>query len=83
MGSLSIYAMNDHLIFQAEILVQRLERLSADSPWAHRASGLRAALDKALTRVERGEESATDDLRILIKSGFDLIEKAAQEIPES
>lgn len=62
----------------AHELLNRLERISADSSWAHRASGIRASLSKALaaqnipaTRVEE-----------LIKLGFNILEKAAQEIPE-
>ena len=75
--------MRNIQIIQAEILVRRLERLSVDSVWAHKASGLRAALDKALTRVEKGEETAKKDLSVLIRAGFDILEKAAQEIPDS
>ena len=75
--------MKNNQILQAEILLRRLERLSADSVWAHKASGLRAALDKTLTRVEEGEETAKDDLSVLIQAGFNILEKAAQEIPDS
>ena len=71
----------DHLIFQAKILVQRLERLSADSIWAHRASGLRAALDKSLARIQVGGDYNPGDLETLIQRGFYTLEKAAQEIP--
>ena len=38
---------NTH-IDQALLLISRLERLSADSYWAHRASGLRGALLRSL-----------------------------------
>lgn len=75
--------MNDRLIQQARILVKRLERLSADSIWAHRASGVRSALDKYLTRVEAGKAAAIEDLDILIQTGFKILERAAKEIPES
>lgn len=37
---------------QAKILVERLARLSADSVWARRASGLRASLDKKLDKLK-------------------------------
>lgn len=75
--------MYNNQIDQAKILVQRLERLSADSMWAHRASGLRAALDKELEKVTTGGESGSGKLQILIRSGFEILEKAAGEIPES
>ncbi|MEA2008278.1 MAG: hypothetical protein U9O54_04085 [Chloroflexota bacterium] len=62
----------------AQSLLYRLERISADSSWAHRASGVRASLSKSLadqslpaTRIEE-----------LIETGFNILEKAAQEIPE-
>ena len=75
--------MNSDPITQAKILVERLERLSADSLWAHRASGLRAALDKEMEKVTTGEESVSGKLQFLIRSGFEILEKAAGEIPES
>ncbi|MBU0510192.1 MAG: hypothetical protein KKD28_11035 [Chloroflexi bacterium] len=58
--------------------MQRLERLSADSVWAHRASGIRASLDKALARGNAADPAYLD---LLIQQGFELLEKAAQEIP--
>jgi hypothetical protein len=64
--------------YQAELLIQRLARLSADSTWARRASGVRAAIDKALSN---SDEQNFEYLGSLIESGFALIEKAAREIP--
>ena len=75
--------MNGDPITRAEILVERLERLSADSGWAHRASGVRAALAKEMERVTAGEESESGKLQFLILLGFEILEKAAGEIPES
>ncbi len=63
---------------QAQILIERLARLSADSLWARRASGVRASLDKAL---QRPGEISPEHLAGLIQAGFDLLEKAAQELP--
>lgn len=65
------------LFDQARLLVRRLERLSADSIWAHRASGIRASLDKALTSEQ---EIDFDTLNRLIVQGFDILHKAAQEL---
>ncbi len=76
----------DTLIQQARLLVQRLERLSADSLWAHRASGYRASLLKALDQAERPDlppeerEAAEEHLQFLIDKGFILLEKAAREL---
>lgn len=63
---------------QVQILIERLARLSADSLWARRASGVRAALDKALSRPEISDPQY---LERLIQAGFELLEKAACELP--
>jgi hypothetical protein len=39
-------------IAYARLLVSRLERLSADSYWAHQASGLRGSLLRCLQQVD-------------------------------
>lgn len=63
---------------RANLLVQRLEHLSADSVWAHRASGVRASLDKALACGDSIDPAYLD---LLIEQGFELLKKAAWEIP--
>jgi hypothetical protein len=72
--------MGDLTLTQAKLLVQRLERLSADSVWAHRASGLRASLDKFLANLDP-EDYDAKKLGTLVQQGFEVLEKAAQEIP--
>ncbi len=70
----------------ARMLISRLERLSADSYWAHRSSGLRGSLLRALERVESAPgdpDRSVGDLRALdelIQQGFSILEKAAREI---
>ena len=59
----------------ARILIARLERLSADSYWAHRASGVRGSL---LRWVEDDQGDAGQG-RDLINHGFEVLEKAARE----
>lgn len=44
----------DHLAKQTTVLLDRLERLSADSKWAHRASGFRGSLIRELKELESG-----------------------------
>jgi len=73
-----IKTMEEAIISQARILVQRLERLSADSVWAHRASGLRASLDKFLAK--NSDDPDTDKMDSLIQEGFHILEEAAKEI---
>ena len=68
-------------IRQAKILVDRLARLSADSIWARRASGLRASLDKAIGQIENGYKVDSDHFEFLLSLGFEMLEKASREIP--
>ena len=62
----------------AKILLDRLERISADSSWAHQASGVRASLAKTISLVDPDVKQLTS----LLKMGFLVLEKAAGEIPE-
>ncbi|HDD55446.1 MAG TPA: hypothetical protein ENG59_04320 [Chloroflexi bacterium] len=64
---------------KACLLLARLERISADSPWAHQASGVRASLAKHLA----SENCTLDEIENLVNSGYRILEKAASEIPES
>ena len=73
--------MTNQQLLQAQILVRRLERLSADSIWARRASGIRASLDKFLAEINPEGPYDVQKLADLVAHGFDFIEKAAQEIP--
>ena len=75
-----MYTPNPQII-QAKILVERLARLSADSSWARRASGLRASLDKACKQIQNGEAVDADHFNQLISLGFQMLEKAAEELP--
>ena len=70
------------LLDLARRLVARLERLSVDSHWARRASGLRGGLLKTIEEVEQGIPGAEERLQPLIRRGFEILEAAAREIPE-
>jgi len=62
-------------------LADRLERLSADSYWAHQASGLRGALLRCLDTVRSGSDSASlAKLRQLTKLGYWILAQAAREL---
>lgn len=74
--------MDPRQIELLRLLVSRMERLSADSRWARRASGLRGNLLKLLERLDDGERVASARLDLLIDSAFDLLRKAAEEIPD-
>lgn len=74
---------NDNTIIDtARLLIARLERLPVDSHWAHRSSGLRGSLLRALEQVEAG--SATPEqvelLQRLLEQGFEILTRAAREM---
>jgi hypothetical protein len=76
--------MDKNLLDTARSVTAMLERLSADSICAHRASGLRGSLFRALDRLETGQASQADftNLSRLVQAGFEILEKAAREIRE-
>lgn len=64
------------------LLVTRLERLSADSHWARRASGLRGNIIKVLEEAESVDGVSSARLDLLTNSAFDLLRRAAQDLPD-
>ena len=67
----------------AELLQYRLEKISADSPWAHQASGVRASIAKILSREGIPlSYSSSQNLEKLLELGFEILENAAGEIPD-
>lgn len=71
-----------HCLLQAEQLVSRLERLSADSYWAHQASGVRGSLLRLLERAECGGQLREEELHLLenaLALGYRLLNLAALE----
>ena len=69
-------------IATARLLVARLERLSADSFWAHQASGLRGSLLRCLEETEVNQELEVDSsqLEVLLGHGFAILNRAAREM---
>jgi len=61
------------------LLLPRLERISVDSYWAHRASGVRGALVKILEQLEGGETVDPTSVRNNIQIGFEVLQEAAAE----
>lgn len=70
----------------AYLIISRLERLSADSFWAHRASGLRGSLLRCLEEIESNPITSTDasaaykHLQRLVDQGYIILENGAREI---
>ena len=65
-------------ISRAQTLLNRLERIPADSPWAHQASGVRASIAKILSDINPDLKSLDN----LLDLGFEILENAASEIPD-
>ena len=64
------------------MLATRLERLSVDSRWARRASGLRGNIIKVLEQADAGEPVATNRVDLLTYAAFDILRRAAEDIPD-
>lgn len=70
---------------RARTLVHLLERLSADSIWARRSSGVRGALLKYLDEVGERQDTAPEELARLdnlIAWGERMLQRGAAEIPD-
>lgn len=61
------------------LLLERLERIPADSVWAHRASGLRGSLLAIEEQLEDGQQVDDPAMKRLIAYGFQILENAARE----
>jgi len=61
------------------MLLNRLERISADSYWAHHASGVRGALLRMLEEIENGQPVPRSEMRQLMELGFSILENATVE----
>lgn len=71
------------LIGRAEMALHYLERLSADSPWAHRASGLRGSLWAALqVTADARDDPFYTRLEERVALAYWILENAAREIPD-
>lgn len=61
------------------LLLPRLERISVDSYWSHRASGVRGALVKLSEQLEAGVSVDPVSVRRNISAGFAILKEAAEE----
>ena len=66
-----------------EMLLTRLERVPADSFWAHRASGVRGSLLDALEREENGDPLDSSSSSQLTREAIHILERAAREIGQA
>lgn len=75
--------MQEPRIELLKMLAGRLERLSVDSIWARRASGLRRSVIKAVEAIDTGDIPPSDQLDMLIERSFQILRNAAREIPDA
>jgi hypothetical protein len=76
------------LLVTTRLIISRLERLSADSRWAHRASGLRGSLLRSLDQLEASlqqpgsaiDPKLTQSLEVLNQQGTKILVLAARDI---
>jgi hypothetical protein len=66
-----------------QLLLARLARISADSPWAYKASGLRGSLMRCLDDLDASAAGHTPPpsparINTLLTYGFEILEKVAQ-----
>lgn len=70
-------------IEEARVLAAKLERLSADSYWAHQASGLRGALLRlieAKSSPGANGETPPGQLDFVLAKAFEILVRAAREM---
>jgi len=72
--------MDEKTLLLTRMLLARLERISADSVWAHRASGVRGTLLRLLEKLERGRLVQQSELKRMLDLGFFILEKTAEEL---
>ena len=71
-------------IEEANALAARLERLSADSYWAHQASGLRGSLLRLIEsestpgRIQAASNQASARLESVMEKAFEILVRAAR-----
>jgi hypothetical protein len=71
--------MTDVPLRTLRFLLARLERISADSVTAHRASGIRGGMLRTIDRLEKQEQVSGYEVKQLIENGYLLLQRAAEE----
>jgi hypothetical protein len=62
-----------------QMLIKRLERISVDSYWAHRASGIRGTLIRLAEQIEAHQTVEQEELEKIVQLGFFILEISARE----
>jgi len=70
--------MDDKNLSLIRLLIARLERISADSVWAHRASGVRGALLNMSEQSEDDKRNESHKIKQLVDYAFQILKDAAK-----
>ena len=60
------------------MLTERLERISADSIWSHRASGVRGSLLRLLEEGEKGHLPDPKTVSLVVTTALHILTRAAK-----
>ena len=71
--------MTDEPLRTLQFLLSRLERISADSAVAYRASGVRGSMLRMVEKLEEGKPVSGQDMKRLTDRAYLLLQKAARE----
>ena len=71
--------MTDEPLRTLQFLLSRLERISADSAVAYRASGVRGAILRVVEKLEEDKPVSGQDVKRLTDRAYLLLQKAARE----
>lgn len=71
--------MDEEPLTLLRLLLARLERISADSYWAHRASGIRGALLRRFDEDRMIQQDESEQMKELVDYGFRILEAAARK----
>jgi hypothetical protein len=66
-----------------QLLLSRLERISVDSPLAHRASGIRGALLRSLDQETDGSAVDAEEVDRTLDAALRILRQAAAELRTS
>jgi hypothetical protein len=71
--------MNKIPLERVHLLLDRLERIPADSRVAHQASGIRGTLLRVMAALESGSQIQNSRYHQMLELGYDLLDTAARE----
>jgi hypothetical protein len=70
--------MDENPVPLIRLLLARLERISADSIWAHRASGVRGSLLRLLEEGEKGLPTDPEAISLVVTTALHILTHAAK-----